>query len=85
MLFVVRRRGRKSDICRYRCDSGSNQACLILCLANGPTAAPRADNLDLLQQRRLFPVNANTLDLVLIVEADDMDLEQAQKSASHMH
>lgn len=65
---------RSSDIGGRGCDRRLNQSSLVFGVTDGPTATPTANNLDLSQQRRLVPVDANILNLSIAVETNDMDL-----------
>lgn len=75
LLFLFGRWRRGADSCGFGRDRRFNQSSLVVGVANGPGASARADNLDLSQQRRLIPVDANILNVFVAIEADDMDLQ----------
>jgi hypothetical protein len=60
----------------FRAGVGRHESNLILAIANGPVAAARADDIDVLEEGALVPVETNLTDLALGVEVDNVDLDK---------
>jgi hypothetical protein len=54
--------------------AGRNQTDLIFSIHNGPVLRASANDIDLLEERRLVPVEADLLDLLVLIEVHNVDL-----------
>lgn len=61
---------------RFRTGVGRHETNLILAIANRPVAAARANDIDVLEEGALVPVDTDMADLALGVEVDNVDLDE---------